>query len=437
MTNDRIQTLSTEQMQTACDDPGTMILDIRPIDAFNGWRLGGEIRGGHIAGAHSLPAKWADYIDWMDILQAKKITKDRPVALYGYDPEETLRVAEQFQRIGFERVSCYHDFVREWSGHLELPLQRLPRYRHLVPASWLLNLLCSRKVEDIDNDEVVVCHCHFRNPDDYHSGHIPGSISLDTEVLEAEETWNRRSPAELRAALAALGITADTTVICYGRFGYPDNDDPWPGSSAGHLGAFRCAMIMLYAGIRDVRMLNGGLQAWEDAGFPISTTASLPDPIADVGLDVPGRPELIIDLPQAQEYLQAEDANLVCVRSWPEYIGEVSGYHYIEAKGRIPGCVFADCGSDAYHMENFRNLDHTTRECHEIEHMLVAAGIRPEHRNAFYCGTGWRGSEACFNAWLLGWPQVALFDGGWFEWSNAGLPSEHGMPRTHKTEMRV
>jgi len=50
----------------------------------------------------------------------------------------------------------------------------------------------------------------------------------------------------------------------------------------------------------------------------------------------------------------------------------------------------SDCGSDACHMENYCNLDHTTREYHEIEETLIASGLGREKHNAFYCGTGWR-----------------------------------------------
>jgi thiosulfate/3-mercaptopyruvate sulfurtransferase len=134
-------------------------------------------------------------------------------------------------------------------------------------------------------------------------------------------------------------------------------------------------------------------------------------------------------LPEARELLRSDDGDLVCVRSWSEYIGEVSGYNYIERKGRIPGAIFSDCGSDAYHMENYCNLDHTTREYHEIEENLIKSGLSREKHNAFYCGTGWRGSEAFYNAWLMGWPRVSVYDGGWFEWSSdPNNPIETGIP---------
>ena len=68
---------------------------------------------------------------------------------------------------------------------------------------------------------------------------------MDTNTLESPETWNRRSPQELKESLEALGITENTTVILYGRFSFPDNNDPFPGSSAGHLGSIRAAFIMM------------------------------------------------------------------------------------------------------------------------------------------------------------------------------------------------
>jgi thiosulfate/3-mercaptopyruvate sulfurtransferase len=218
-------------------------------------------------------------------------------------------------------------------------------------------------------------------------------------------------------------------VILYGRFSFPSNDDPFPGSSAGHLGAIRCAFIMLYAGVQDIRILNGGLQAWIDSGFDTTTVETPPTPVNDFGSKIPAHPELAVDVPEAKEILASDNKNLVSIRSWNEFIGNVSGYNYIEKKGRIPGAVFGNCGSDAYHMENYRNLDHTTREFHEIEETWAEVGVTPEKFNAFYCGTGWRGSEAFLNAWLMGWPNIAVYDGGWFEWSNDPKnPYETGEP---------
>jgi len=424
-----IKSISTDTLAQELNNPQVTIVDIRPVDAYNGWRVQGESRGGHIPGARSLPVKWTRYLEWPEIVQSKNIHPEQRLIVYGYPNDDIEGVIRKFERLGFTDVCHYGHFRDEWTENPELPMDRLPRYRHLVSAPWVRDLISGKNPEGVDGNRFLICHAHYRNPNDYRQGHIPGAIALDTLMLESPETWNRRSPEELKTNLERLGITHDSTVVLYGRFAHPKNDDPFPGSSAGHLGAIRCAFILLYAGVKDVKVLNGGLQSWEDAGFELEYRENQPQPVADFGGTIPARPELAVDLPEAKHILKSENANLVSVRSWQEYIGEVSGYNYIEKKGRIPGSVFANCGSDAYHMENYRNLDHTTREYHEIEQLWFDAGITPDKHNAFYCGTGWRGSEAFFNAFLMGWDRISVYDGGWFEWSqDPRNPIETGVP---------
>ena len=427
--NDKPITISTEELYSQLDNPNLKLIDVRPADAYNGWKFNDEIRGGHIKNAKSLPFKWLRYLDWMDIVHVKNISKHDTLIVYGYDNAETEDVVKHFIHVGYKDVKVYNDFVSEWSSNPELPMSHLKRYRQLVGAKWLKRLIETDNADEYDNNDYVICHAHYQNPDDYHKGHIQGSVELDTNTLESIQTWNRRSPEEIEKTLTSTGITKDTTVILYGRFSFPDNEDPFPGSSAGQLAAMRCAFIMMYAGVQDVRILNGGLQSWEDEGYSITTSEKVKRPVSAFGAAIPQNPQFAVDLPGAKEILSSDDANLISVRSWQEFIGEVSGYNYIYRKGRIPGAIFGNCGSDAYHLENYRNLDHTMREYHEILKLWADAGITPDKHNTFYCGTGWRASEAFFYAWLMGWPRVSVFDGGWFEWSNdENNPIETGIP---------
>lgn len=141
---------------------------------------------------------------------------------------------------------------------------------------------------------------------------------------------------------------------------------------------------------------------------------------------------MIVDIEEAKEILADPDgAALVSVRTWNEHIGHVSGYNYIGPAGRIAGDVWGNCGSDAYHMQHYRNVDNTMRPYPEIAANWEAAGITPDKWVAFYCGTGWRASETWFYAYLMGWERVAVY-GGWFEWSQdpvnnaieVGVPEE-------------
>mgnify|MGYP006278188667 CR=1 FL=1 len=412
------QEISTEELagKVSADDP--KIIDIRPLEAYNGWALQGEPNGGHIRGAKSIPFHWTQYMDWLEVLSEKNLSPEDPVTIYGYDANEANSMAQKLFDQGFEDVSVYNHFVEEWSPNPELPTDYLARYRQLVYPEWVKQLIDGDNPPAYENERFVICHSHYDHYEDCREGHIPGAIALNTNDLESEVTWNRRSPEELEEILRKHGITHDTTVVVYGRFSFPKYDDPYPGKSAGHLGAIRCAVILLYAGVKDVKILNGGITSWENAGYELSKEEVSPEAVDSFGIEIPGRPDYMIDTPDAKRLIASENGELVSVRSWEEYIGNFSGYHYIEKLGRIPGSVFGNCGTDAYHMENYRNFDHTMREYSEIADKWIEGGIIPEKHIAFYCGTGWRGSEAFMNAYLMGWPNISVYDGGWFEWSS-------------------
>jgi len=168
------------------------------------------------------------------------------------------------------------------------------------------------------------------------------------------------------------------------------------------------------------------------AGFPLETALRAPVPVESFGAAIPLRPEVIVDIAEARQILADPDgAALVSVRSWKEHVGKVSGYNYIGPAGRIAGDVWGNCGSDAYHMQHYRNVDNTMRAYPEIVANWAEAGITPDKWVAFYCGTGWRASETWFYAYLLEWQTIAVYDGGWFEWSQDPVnnPVEVGEPR--------
>jgi thiosulfate/3-mercaptopyruvate sulfurtransferase len=191
-------------------------------------------------------------------------------------------------------------------------------------------------------------------------------------------------------------------------------------------------MILRYAGVDDVRLLDGGYDWWVRAGYQLETVPREPSPVAAFGVQVPLRPELIVDIDEAKEILaDSRGAALVSVRTWREHIGASSGYNYIGPAGRIAGDVWGNCGTDSYHMQHYRSVDNTMRAYPEIAANWEQAGITSDKWVAFYCGTGWRASETWFYAYLQNWERIAVYDGGWFEWSQDPInnPIEIGEPR--------
>ncbi|VTP67014.1 Thiosulfate sulfurtransferase YnjE precursor [Leclercia adecarboxylata] len=179
-----------------------------------------------------------------------------------------------------------------------------------------------------------------------------------------------------KRCLAKHGIRHDTTVILYGRDVYA---------------AARVAQIMLYAGVKDVRLLDGGWKAWDSAKLPVQRgTPNKVTPAADFGAPIPGQPQLMLNTEQARGLLHRKDASLVSIRSWPEFTGVTSGYSYIKPKGEIAGARWGHAGSDSTHMEDFHNPDGTMRSAEDIAamwkqwHILPgsAGGVLLRHRLA-------------------------------------------------------
>lgn len=425
-------TISTKELAKRQLDPNLIVVDIRPMTAYNGWKLGEERRGGHIRGAVACPQTLTAKLpaeDMKKLLQAKGIVPEKTVVIYGYRDGRSSEFADTLPNLGYQDVLVYDDGIETWAANPDLPMDKLARYEKLVHPKWVQDLIDGKSPETYDNDSFAIFHVTFGVPEEYQAGHIPGAFHLDTNSLESYENWNRRSPEELEETLLSHGIRYDTTVVVYGRDSNPTMLLEHPGKKAGQIAATRAAAILMYAGVEDVRLLDGGLDAWLSAGYGIETEVNNPNPVEEFGRPIPFRPEYIVDIDDAKSLIADPNGVLVSVRSWNEYIGKTSGYHYIVPKGRIAGSVWGNCGSDAYHMQNYRNGDNTMREFNEIAAFWREMGITPDKRVAFYCGTGWRASETFFYAYAMGWPQVAVYDGGWLEWSSdQNNPIESGLP---------
>jgi thiosulfate/3-mercaptopyruvate sulfurtransferase len=427
-------TISTTELRDRLGDPDLTILDARSLTAYNGWRLDDEARGGHIPGAVAFPSAWLTSVDEPEIrriLDEKGVVPGRAVVVYGARGDDAEAVASALAALGIDDVRVYVDGFPTWAAEADLPVDRLPKYDRLVHIEWLRDVLAGGQPEAAPAGKFLLFHVNFGVPEEYAEGHIPGALYLDTNWLEDPADWNRRSPEAIDAAARALGITHDTTVVVYGRDTEGDANEKWPGRRAGQIAATRALMILRYAGVDDVRLLDGGYDWWVRTGHPLETELREPTPVESFGVTVPLRPEVIVDIDEAKQIIaDPEGAALVSIRTWREHIGNVSGYNYIGPAGRIKGDVWGNCGTDAYHMQHYRNVDNTMRSYPEIAANWAEAGITADKWVAFYCGTGWRASETWFYAYLQDWPRVAVYDGGWFEWSQDPIanPIEIGEP---------
>ncbi len=249
-------------------------------------------------------------------------------------------------------------------------------------------------------------------PTVFYTSHIPGSGYLDTECFETIPFWNKVDDALLLNYLLDCGIAHESTVVLYGR----------PFAAAA-----RVAHLLMVAGVQDVRLLDGGFEAWQSAGNPVAGGKPHSYPTAtSFGRSFPANPHWLVDLAQVKALLQDENTTLVSIRTWAEFSGQTSGYSYIPAPGDIPGARWGHAGvdGDVNSMSDFHQSNGTLRPAHEITAFWREQGIERHRPAVFYCGTGWRASLAFFYAWSMGWEQIAVFDGGWFEWSSVYPPQQ-------------
>lgn len=379
---------------------GTLV-DTRLSAFYNGWPQQANGVGGHEAAALNLAAGWLSQMDNPQLAAwaaQHRLGKETLIALYG-SRQETDAVQARLAGLGYDNIRIVSDALTQPAR-----LQRLAHFEQLVYPQWIHDLQLGKPIAAKPAGDWKVIEVAWGMPKQYLLGHIPGAGYINTDEIESEPLWNKVSDDKLKAVLLKQGIRHDTTVILYGRDVYA---------------AARAANIMLYMGVKDVRLLDGGWQTWEKAGLPVER-GLVPQvkPAKDFGATIPGQPQLVLNTEQARGLLHRKDASLVSIRSWPEFIGETSGYSYIKPKGDIAGARWGHAGSDATHMEDYHNPDGTMRSAADLTAQWKAWNITPDQQVSFYCGTGWRASEAFIYARAMGWKNVSVYDGGWYEWSS-------------------
>ncbi len=415
------ETLTTSQVQAALTEPGWVVVDTRAPDAYNGWPLDGVVRGGHLPGAVDFAARWLDRTaperdrQLAAALDAKGIGPAKRVVLYDANGEDHLRVFRYLREQGFSHLYGYS--IHSWlADPRQLPLDCYSGYRLLVPPEIVQQLVLGKRPPTFEDVRAVkFAEASWGDESaSYHQGHVPGSFHINTDAIEPPPDWLLGDSATLRAFARDHGLTCRDTVIV---------------SSATPLAAHRVAVVLRYMGIRDVRVLNGGLAAWQDAGYPVETASHRPSPALEFGGPIPMRAHLIDTMEQVRAGL-TDPASflLVDVRSRAEYVGETTGYAYCKKAGRIPGALFGFGGKVGVNsLDYYRNPDATMRNADEIRALWQQAGIDSRKHLSFTCGSGWRAAEVLTYAQVIGLENVSIYSNGWIEWSRtADNPIEIG-----------
>ncbi|WP_042271671.1 rhodanese-like domain-containing protein [[Clostridium] dakarense] len=415
------KTISTKDLESKLDDKSWVVVDTRLNDAYNGWKLDGVKRGGHIKGAVDFSANWlkvdADNKEKTleKALETKNIDTDKNIVLYDANGKNAKDVADYLDSKGYKNLYIYD--LNEWANDESLPMEKYKNYEMIVPAVVVKDILDGKTPETFNKDKnVKIVEASWgEEKEAYAKGHVPTAVHINTDTVEPPPMWMLDSDENLKKFVLDYGFTKDDTVIVTG----PDT-----------MASYRIAAVLRYIGINDVRVLNGGNNAWVSAGYDLETKSNKKQPGNDFGGKIPGNPDLIETIPELKEKLKDKNNTLVDNRSWNEYIGKESGYSYHDKKGRIPGAVYGYAGTSSVTLEDYRNIDNTMRNADEIKELWNSSKINTNNHLIFMCGSGWRAAEVLTYANVMGLDNTSLYSDGWIGWSNdASNPVETGEPK--------
>jgi len=225
-------------------------------------------------------------------------------------------------------------------------------------------------------------------------GHIPGAVyvDLDSELTDPPSVERGRhplpSPARLQEAARRWGVRAGHDVVAY--------DD------SGGLAAARAWWLLRWAGVSQVRLVDGGLAAWVRAGGGLETGDVAPAP-GDIVVGASGMSVVEADEAAAT----AVTGVLLDARAAERYRGEVEPVD--PRAGHIPGALSAPTTGNLDTEGRFLAPD-------DLRARFAGLGADGGRPVAVYCGSGVTAAHEIAALAVAG-VDAALYPGSWSQWS--------------------
>ncbi len=241
---------------------------------------------------------------------------------------------------------------------------------------------------------VVLCVRNPRMAEHAMEPRIPGAIDIDLPSELASPgggvKGSRPLPeiAALQAHARGWGIRQGQSVVVY------DHDRC--------LQAGRGWWVLRWAGIADVRMLDGGFAAWQAAGLSVETAPGRAAP-GDVVLS-PGHLG-VLDADGAAA--MAREGILLDTRVRPNYIGATVP-EGAARRGHIPGSVSAPA------IDNLTEAG-TFTEAETLRHLYAALGVDGSGKVGISCGAGISAAHAVAVLASIG-IEASMYPGSWSAW---------------------
>jgi len=221
----------------------------------------------------------------------------------------------------------------------------------------------------------------------YEAGHIPGAAFFDhLEFSDADSRYEYilAPDEELEAQMGKIGIANDSEVIVY---------------SSMLACATRAWWLLRYAGLENVRVLNGGLAAWKKAGGAVVQGEQNYQPAIFEGKF---KPEMFASKEEVQAAIGMEDV----------YVEDALTHEWHDQE-HIPGSICLPLTDLTIEWDTYIPQDQLTSRLKDLD----------KHKRIItYCGGGIAATLNAMAYLMTGKKNVAVYDGSLFEWKGEGLP---------------
>ena len=273
---------------------------------------------------------------------------------------------------------------------------------YLVDVHWLSQHLADPDVVIIDTRFTLSDSGYGQSQ--YEVGHIPGAYYLDLnkDLSSTPAQHGGRHPLPSWDAfvnkLSRVGIYSDasqrstakkpTQVVVYdnSRFAF----------------AARLWWMLRYLGHEQVAILDGGIQAWSSAGFPLSSEI----PAEKIGDFQPvPQPDWIVDRETLQQRKDLPNVVVIDSRAPERWRGEVEPIDPVA--GSIPGSTNSFWKTVTTEAGLLKSFDELRQQWKEVD---------PNDEVIIYCGSGVTACVNIFSLAMAGHPMHKLYSGGWSDW---------------------
>jgi thiosulfate/3-mercaptopyruvate sulfurtransferase len=274
-----------------------------------------------------------------------------------------------------------------------MPIGDFPQQKYLVDSRALGERLGTVTLLDL------------RPAEDFALGHIEGSGHLDIYGVSlndsSEVTLNAFLPI-FRTLFGARGVSMDKPVVIY---------DHESGERAA-----RAVWLLAVLGHPDVRMLDGGTQAWTASGQRLARLSESARP-ADPAKAPPTPPPLKRRTPDSdllatrfdvERAIDDPQSVIVDVRRESEYRGTE---RRARRAGTIPGAVHV-------FWRDHLDAKGALRPADEIRALYESKGVTPDKTVIPFCHGGYRSASTFLALKSLGYPRVRNYVSSWGEWGN-------------------